>query len=199
MFGLSTFSQAPYASLGSVTNSGVASINGFATLIAIGGLDIFASASITGLGTVTVNDVVVKDAGTASIFGNATVSAIANYEVVASGSILTNATVFVVTNGQLVQGAADFNALATVTADCDRVRLGDASIVGTIDFDALGGALISGGGSVLATGTFTAIGGVIYDNSGSITGTFTVTANGHILGNNWIDTPVEANSWKRIG
>ena len=199
MFGLSAFSQAPYASLGSVTHSGVASIDGFATLIAIGGLDIFADASITGLGTVTANGVVIQDLGTASIFGNATLSAIANYEVVASGSILTNATVFVVTNGQLIQGSASWDALATVTADCTRVRLADASIVGTIDVDALGGALISGGGSVLATGTFTARGGVIYDNSGSITGTFTVTANGHILGNNWIDTPVEANSWKRIG
>ena len=72
MFGINTFSQSPFSTLGSSVHSGVASISGTGTLVVItSGQLVYGTASILGTGTlvaISAGQIVV---GNASINGTA--------------------------------------------------------------------------------------------------------------------------------
>ena len=200
MFGISSFSAAPFSTLDSTTHSAIASIDGIATVVAIGGKDIFGAGAITGLRTVVCDARAVSDLGTAFITGSAFVVGTATGTVlIGSGSMSTVCTVLVVTSGSLITASADITAAGSFDASAIRERIGSGAISSTASFVALGGTLVSASGAVSSTVSVSVIGGVVFDNSGSVVGTCTVVSDGHILGNNWVETPVGANTWKRIG
>ena len=99
MFGITTFSQSPFSSLGSSVHSGVASILGIGTLVVItSGQLVYGIGSISGTGTLTGIGGFTA-IGEADINGIATVTG--SSKAVWSGNASISSTATIVANGHI--------------------------------------------------------------------------------------------------
>jgi uncharacterized oligopeptide transporter (OPT) family protein len=87
MFGITTFSQSPFSTLGSGLRSGVASITAAATVVVTtSGLFVYGTATILGTSTLGILAGLVSS-GTASVSGITTLSALGGVTYLATGAI----------------------------------------------------------------------------------------------------------------